>query len=146
VLEEIRGLAREQLEPYAIKHNLTVPDLLSFINNPGAKCGSFVEQKLLADGSRQAVQWSVGFVSVAAGILLASRFLQEHILARTASSPVLSPALRYYSAMHTFRESRPQRRAACRCISEGTTAYNALWGGTRPGRERLVESLSDDYP
>lgn len=92
------------------------------------KCGSPAEADLLkfSAGSQQP-DASVGFVSVAAGVLLVATVLRDQI-----KEAIQSPEHRInYSFLRpkALRHYIHRRNTSCICNTDGKFAYRAYWGG-----------------
>jgi hypothetical protein len=92
------------------------------------KCGSPAEADLLkfSAGSQQP-DASVGFVSVAAGVLLAATVLRDQM-----QEAIQSPEHRInfsFLRPKTFRRYGHRRSTSCICSTDGKLAYRTLWSG-----------------
>ncbi len=93
------------------------------------ECGQLGQQeiaKFVLDPRRD---WSVGFVSVAAGVLLAAKTVQSEIAGLDAAFPVLrGQALRFSFLNPGPAISRHQRSEKCNCREKGKSSHQRLWG------------------
>jgi len=96
------------------------------------KCGEAGEQELVRFANRPSVaDFSVGFVSVASGVLLAAQFLKVAMAGgdvRDAFPAELGHTLRFsFVYPDSLDFSMHQRRDDCTCCSIGRSVYRDLW-------------------
>jgi hypothetical protein len=96
------------------------------------KCGEAGEQELVRFANRPSVaDFSVGFVSVASGVLLAAQFLKVAIAGGDVGDAFpaeLGHTLRFsFVYPDSLDFSMHRRRNDCTCGSSGRTAYRDLW-------------------
>lgn len=111
----------------AAQTNLDIKAIEEYLRNP--KCGELGEQeiaKFVLDPSRE---WSVGFVSVGAGVLLAAKYVQSAISGLDmAFSPSRGQALRFSFLNPCPVITRHPRKETCDCHTNGILTYQRLWG------------------
>jgi molybdopterin/thiamine biosynthesis adenylyltransferase len=90
------------------------------------KCGRLGEveiQKFRDEGA----DWSVGFISVAAGTVLTGQLLRFAILGRAAFTEHKGNSLRFSFFNPAPRWTKHLRRAECECAKDGRADYEQLW-------------------
>ena len=98
------------------------------------QCGQLGEQEIAKFVLDPRQEWSVGFVSVAAGVLLAAKLVQLEIAgAYAAFPPSKGQALRFSFLNPGPYISRHLRKETCDCSSKGKHSYQRLWGEKLPG-------------
>lgn len=121
-----RRMSPEQRRQAAEANRLDIAEIERYLEDP--KCGELGEQEIAKFSLDQEHDWSVGFVSVAAGVLLASKLVQSELLGiEAAFPPAQGQALRFSFLNPGPFASRHQRNPACNCASKGLNAYGRLW-------------------
>jgi molybdopterin/thiamine biosynthesis adenylyltransferase len=92
------------------------------VQNP--KCGTVAEAEMhkFRSAATSAVQWSVGFVSVGAGVLLAARLLHDLMVPTGAEN-----ASRFNFESNKSRQSFHRPNPECQCITSGRKLHERLW-------------------
>lgn len=126
IANELRRLTHQGRHAWAEEHGADLQILEDYLSNP--RCGHLGEQEIAKFGNEdRGTDWSVGFVSVAAGTLLAAQLVKHSLLGSTAFPSNLGNTLRF-----NFLNPRPQwskhcRRNKCECITNGKSDYGLLW-------------------
>lgn len=98
--------------------------LEAYLSDP--KCGQLgaAEIRKFRDDS---VDWSVGFVSVAAGTALAAQLFKYALKGRSAFPLELGNSVRFNFLNPGLRWTKHLRRADCECTCAGRAEYRRLW-------------------
>ena len=110
IIAQVRALGPFELAHRAANLGVDANMIREFLDDPVAKCGQIsgsTLRKFAAEGEE--VEWSVGFVSAMAGVLLAAEYLK---LAATAT-----PSLSARSNAFRFQFWRPQNAQSNRLFS-----------------------------
>jgi molybdopterin/thiamine biosynthesis adenylyltransferase len=122
--KQMTPIQRRQI---AEQKGLDIQAIEAYLNDP--KCGQLGEQEIAKFALDPRQDWSVGFVSVAAGVLLAAKLVQSEIGGLGATFPPLrGQALRFSFLNAGPIITRHTRREACDCSGRGADAYSRLWG------------------
>lgn len=111
--------ARRGVDPNLVDEYLRRPE-----------CGTLGEEEIRKFRDAGPKDWSVGFVSVAAGTLLAAKLLQRGL----GQDPFQTQNGHSYSFNFRYPGGRwymRPRRAECECSGHGLEMYRALWGPDR---------------
>ncbi len=94
------------------------------------RCGTLGEAALRRfQDQTQKHEWSVGFVSVAAGLLMGSRLIRMAVHGiRSAFPPELGNSALFNFLNPAPRWSKMNARVGCDCQSSGLEEYRRLWG------------------
>lgn len=81
LITRLRGLSPEERVSAAQRVGVAAPTLEAFLQDPHGRCGliSGTSLRKFTDGGDQG-EWSVGFVSLLAGVLLAAAYLRMHVV------------------------------------------------------------------
>ena len=125
ILAALRALPPEERRARAEARGAEWRALEAFLADP--RCGRLgaAEVSKFRD---EAVDWSVGFVSVAAGTLLASQLLRYALVGRAAFPVDKGNSLRFNFFNPVPRRAKHARRAACDCSGVGRADFEGLWG------------------
>lgn len=97
------------------------------------ECGQLGQQEIAKFVLDPRQDWSVGFVSVAAGVLLAAKLVQSEIAGLDAAfPPSRGQSLRFSFLNPGPAISRHPRKQACDCSERGKKSYERLWSGQSP--------------
>lgn len=123
---DVQTMPSELRRAMARTRGVDVEALEEFLREP--HCGLLGEAELRHFAAEARADWSVGFVSVGAGVLAAAKFVQQSLVGRPATWDVGS------SLWVTFRPSgarwmRFPRREDCECSR--TPHHRRLWGNDR---------------
>ncbi len=92
------------------------------------QCGTLGDQEIAKFSDLpDTADWSVGFVSAAAGVLLASQSVKHSLLGSAAFPAEKGNTLRFSFLNPRSAWSRHRRRAGCQCQDEGRLNYKSLW-------------------
>jgi molybdopterin/thiamine biosynthesis adenylyltransferase len=129
IAAELRALPQEERRARAEARGADWQALEAYLANP--KCGRLGAAEI-SKFRDEAVDWSVGFLSVAAGTLLAAQLLRYALIGRAAFPIDKGNALRFNFFNPAPRWTKHARRAECDCASAGRTDFERLWdaGGT----------------
>lgn len=124
--EELRALSPEEQHRWARERHLDEEAVLQHLSNPS--CGTLGEQEISrfarAGGG---ADWSVGFVSVAAGTVLAAQTVKYALLGPAAFPPSTGNTLRFSFLQPRPRASAHQRKPGCDCLTSGRAEFERLW-------------------
>jgi hypothetical protein len=110
----------------AVQNGLNIQAIEAYLIDP--KCGQLGEQEIAKFVLDPRQDWSVGFVSVAAGVLLAAKFVQSAISGLdTAFPPARGQALRFNFLNSGPIITRHPRKETCNCRTSGDRSYLRLW-------------------
>ena len=122
-----KQMTPSQRRQIAEQKGLDFQAIEAYLNDP--KCGQLGEQEIAKFALDPRQDWSVGFVSVAAGVLLAAKLVQSEIGGLGAAFlPSRGQALRFSFLNPGPIITRHTRREACDCSGRGADAYSRLWG------------------
>jgi len=122
-----RKMAPDQRQNVAQEKGLDIDAIEAYLDVP--KCGQLGEQEIAKFVLDPHQDWSVGFVSVAAGVLLAAKLVQSQIAGLdSAFPPSRGQALRFSFLNPAPFITRHSRREGCECSNKGADAYRRLWG------------------
>jgi len=126
VASELRELSPQLRRTWAEKRGADLQILEDYLSNP--RCGHLGENEIAKFSNEgSGVDWSVGFVSAAAGILLAAQLVKHSFLGTKAFPSNLGNTLRFNFLNPCPRWSKHRRRNECECISNGKVDYGLLW-------------------
>ncbi len=78
IINNLRRLSRKELKTEAERIGVNLDDLKKFLKDPHANCGKMAGATLQRFAGMSATpEWSVGFVSLLAGVLLAAEYLKN---------------------------------------------------------------------
>jgi len=132
---DLRKLPTEQLRCRAEAVGANSQAIEAYLTNP--RCGYLGEGEI-AKFRGEAIDWSVGFVSVAAGTLLAAQLLKFVLIGREAFPENKGNSLRFSFLNPCPRWTKHRRRLDCDCAGDGRVDYEGLWSAEKrvaePGR------------
>ncbi len=134
IVAELRALPPDERRARAEARDADWQALEAYLADP--KCGRLgaAEVSKFRD---EAVDWSVGFVSVAAGTLLAAQLLKFALMGRAAFPIDKGNSLRFNFFNPAPRWAKHARRPECDCTGHGRADYESLWArGELPSRPR----------
>lgn len=129
-IEEVRKdllcLSPEERHRWATENGLVPESVKAYLADP--KCGTLGEAEIarfLQTGGKP--DWSVGFVSLAAGVILAARLIRN-----VSNGIEVTPELSGHCVRMSFlnpglRVTKHSRRQGCECVTAGAQAYTTLW-------------------
>jgi hypothetical protein len=123
--EALHSLSPEERRAAAIAAGAD-PDLVEeHLRNP--KCGTLAEAEMhkFRGAGPDTQTWSVGFVSGAAGVLLAARFIHDLLDPSTEEN-----AHRFSFERNVFRRSFHKPNPQCDCNNVGRPLHNRIWPGS----------------
>jgi len=125
--KKLRQLSSDERRKALEAQGVDAQAVEEYLANP--KCGELGERELAKFLlGNQANDWSAGFVSVAAGVLLATQLVKYAVGGPDSSFPRGGGStLRYNFLNPAPRRSKHARRGQCICATAGTRAYRALW-------------------
>lgn len=94
-------------------------------------CGAPGEADLARLGLQGPVDWAVGFVSAAAGVILAARFVRHALVGSVESETVLGSEVRYFFWSDRMMVTRARRAADCPGCYGRDREWAAVWGPPR---------------
>lgn len=120
-------LSSEARRELAKRYGADVRAIEQYMNSP--QCGSLGEQELgKFSDMHTGPDWSVGFVSAAAGVILACQYV-KHSIVGTASFPEEMGNTLRFSFLNPYPAwSKHRRKVDCTCQGEGRVLYQSLWG------------------
>jgi molybdopterin/thiamine biosynthesis adenylyltransferase len=121
---ELKKLGPEERRARAEAAGADWQSIEAYLANP--RCGHLGEAEIVKFRG-EAVDWSVGFVSVAAGTLLAAQLLKYALLGRAAFPEAKGNSLRFSFLNPGPRWSQHRRREDCVCAGDGRADFEALW-------------------
>lgn len=130
IVAELRALPPEERRARAEARGADWRVLEAYLADP--KCGRLGEAEV-AKFREEAVDWSVGFVSVAAGTVLAAQLLKYAVLGPAAFPQDQGNSLRFNFFNPAPRWTKHLRREGCDCTGAGREDYERLWGGADAG-------------
>jgi hypothetical protein len=123
VAERLKGLTREELREFANEHDLDLEAVFAYLKAP--ECGMLGETEILRFiENSESGDWSVGFVSTAAGVLLAAQFIKNNLNAPTLLN---GNCLRANFLNPKLFTTKHRRKTSCECTTVGSKAYSSLW-------------------
>jgi molybdopterin/thiamine biosynthesis adenylyltransferase len=125
IVAELRALPPEERRARAEARGADWRALEAYLADP--KCGRLGEAEV-AKFRDEAVDWSVGFVSVAAGTVLAGQLLKYTLVGRAAFPQEKGNSLRFNFFNPAPRWTKHLRRSTCDCAGAGRQDYERLWG------------------
>jgi molybdopterin/thiamine biosynthesis adenylyltransferase len=125
IAAELRQLPREERRARAEACGADWAALEEYLADP--RCGHLGAAEI-AKFRDEGVEWSVGFVSVASGTLLAAQFLKYALLGSKAFPLERGNSIRFNFLKPAARWTKHLRRNGCACASEGRADYKQLWG------------------
>ncbi len=125
VAEELKRMSPELRRSHAEIIGADLNAVEDYLAHP--KCGHLGEQEILKfRADNQGTEWSVGFVSVGAGTLLAAQLVKYALLGRAALLQN-SNTLRFSFLNPKPHTSRHLRKDECECSTNGRDNYNSIW-------------------
>jgi hypothetical protein len=124
VAATLRRLPVEERRRQALAKHLDVEALETYLQRPA--CGTLGEAEAAKFGAPP-TDWSVGFVSVAAGTLLAATLLKHKIVGTGVLPDDRGNTLRYYFLHPKCRRTTHRRRETCDCSTAGARHFERLW-------------------
>jgi molybdopterin/thiamine biosynthesis adenylyltransferase len=124
IVAELRALPPDERRARADSHGADWAALEAYLADP--KCGRLGEAEITKFRD-EAVDWSVGFVSVAAGTVLAAQLLKYAILGRGAFPEEKGNSLRFNFFNPALLWTKHLRRSECDCARDGRADYERLW-------------------
>ena len=117
----------DQRRRTATQAGLNLDAIEEYLSRP--ECGKLGEGEIAKFVLDPRHDWSVGFVSVASGVLLAAKLVQSEIAGLDAAfPPSRGQALRFsFLNPEPFITQHP-RKESCDCSSKGKSCYQRLWG------------------
>lgn len=132
IIERLRAMPPDERAAEAARHGVRAEDLEDYLSNPRANCGKVSGATLQKfAGASGEGEWSVGFVSLLAGVLLAAEYLKLH-------DEGLSPALDAERNMMRFQFWRPAEGCVNRVVQ---TPPEASCACQLPFFRKVVERL-----
>ena len=121
-----QALSAQERQQRAEDYGLDHAAIEAYLSAP--KCGTLGEQEIGKSRVLRNRDWSVGFVSVGAGVLLAAKVIQSEIAGSgQAFSEHLGQALRF-SFLNPAPVVTAHRRApTCDCATRGIENFRKLW-------------------
>jgi len=115
-----------QRRQLAEQKGLNLQAIEDHLNHP--ECGQLGQQEIAKFVLDPRQDWSVGFVSVAAGVLLAAKLVQWEIAGVDAAfPPARGQALRFSFLNPGPAISRHLHKETCVCSGKGRRSYQRLW-------------------
>jgi hypothetical protein len=119
-------MTSEQRRQLAEQNGLNLKAIEEHLNHP--ECGQLGQQEIAKFVLDPRQDWSVGFVSVAAGVLLAAKLVQSEV----AGIDVAFPLSRGQALRFSFLNPGPviswhPRKETCVCAGKGRNSYRRLW-------------------
>lgn len=134
IIDRLRGLGPEEREAEARRVGLDPTNLEAFLKDPRRNCGLVSGSTLQKfSGGSDEVEWTVGFVSVLAGVLLAAEYLKLGLETDRTALDVSRNTFR-------FQFWRPDKASANKVVS--TPPESGCFCGKRAFRKAL-KSLED---
>lgn len=128
-IEDIAEWLADHPEPerraLAELHGADVAAVEAFVSDP--ECGSLGEQEL-SKFDAEIPDPSVGFVSVASGVVLAAQAIKKHGIGVDAFPEERGCEVGFNFLNLWFKWSKHLRRRDCQCTEEGAEEYAQLWG------------------
>jgi len=125
--ERWKQMTPSERQQIAEKEGLNLEAIELYLKQP--KCGELGEQEIAKFVLDSNHEWSVGFVSVAAGVLLAAKLLQSEIAGIEMAFPAaMGQALRFSFLNPGPYASRHPQKESCDCSTKGKRSYQRLWG------------------
>ena len=122
-----RQMFPDERQRIAAKAGLNIDAIEEYLSRP--ECGKLGEREIAKFLLDPRHDWSVGFVSVAAGVLLAAKLVQAEIAGLDAAfPPSRGQALRFSFLNPEPFITRHPRKEACDCSNKGRLSYQHLWG------------------
>lgn len=123
LVEEVRRMPAETRQSLAAQRGIPLESLEAYLNEP--RCGLLGPSELRHFSAHARADWSVGFVSVAAGVMAAARLSRQALEGRTGAWAAGN------SLWFTFRPTgtrwmRFTRRPECEC-GRSLHHYDRLW-------------------
>jgi len=134
--EELRSVGREGRKQWYESHGASLREQASieeYLDNP--HCAGLGEADLARLGIQGEVDWAVGFVSTAAGVILAARFIRAALLGAPKEIEEGSE-WRYLFWSDELLVSRAKRLPACPVCDELNEEWRSLWFIAPPGARR----------
>lgn len=125
IAAELRRLPPEERRARAEARGADWRALEEYLASP--RCGHLGEAEI-ARFRGEAIDWSVGFVSVAAGTLLAAQLLKYALVGRASFPEEMGNSLRFSFLNPGPRWTKHLRRPDCTCAGPGRADYELLWG------------------
>lgn len=124
-IEEIKNMTEDERKDFAKNAALNYEELMNHLSQP--KCGTLSEQMINKFLDKSEVDWTIGFVSVASGVLLASRFLLLIMEGEGGVFPEKAlNAIRYNLLNLKGGCSCSKKRSDCSC-REDIKLYKKIW-------------------
>ena len=121
-----KQMTPSQRQQLAAQKGLNLQAIEEHLDHP--ECGQLGQQEIAKFVLDPRQDWSVGFVSVAAGVLLAAKFVQAEIAGLDmAFSPSKGNALRFSFLNPGPTTSRHPHKATCDCDQKGRKNFQRLW-------------------
>lgn len=125
IAAELRTLSRAERAKRAQIAGVDVQAMERYLADPG--CGKLGEHELLKFGVAEPRDWSVGFVSVASGTMLAAQHVRRACLGHTIAQEDRGNTLRYSFLSNILRWSKHRRNPHCDCSNGALRNYGSLW-------------------
>ena len=127
IADELRRMSPEERAAVLHERNVDRAAIEEYLNRP--RCDSLGERELRKFGeSSRAALPSVGFVSVASGVVLASEFIKFAANGTLCLPSEKGSALRFSFLNPVSRWwAKHLRRAECDCVERGAAAFRNLW-------------------
>lgn len=123
IATELGKLSPEERAVQAKERGADISAIEAHLREP--KCGQLGEQELAKFQARQ--DWSVGFVSVAAGVLLAAQTIKFSMVGPEAFPSALGNTLRFSFLKPGPFWSSHLRRQECDCVRENQNLHRKMW-------------------
>jgi molybdopterin/thiamine biosynthesis adenylyltransferase len=124
LVAKLRAMPREQRRVQAEARGADWATLEAYLTDP--KCGRLGSTEI-SKFRDEAVDWSVGFLSVAAGTLLAAQLLKYGVMGRAAFPAWKGNSLRFNFFNPAPRWTKHLRRTECDCVGAGRIDFERLW-------------------
>jgi hypothetical protein len=125
IAERMRGLNSDQRRLATERVGADLQLIEQYLASP--KCGSMAEAEMRKFETKDSVDASVGFVSVAAGVMLATQVVRDEMGSRLAASGAGNTVRFSFLNPTKFGFSNHLMRPDCDCAKARTTSFQTLW-------------------
>ena len=132
VASQLRGMSIADRRLALEARGVDAAEVERYLNDP--RCGGLGERELSKFSTTPAHHdWSVGFVSVAAGVLLGAQLIKLALAGPSAAFPEQEGnTLRFNFLRAGPRRSSHRRSEICSCAADGRLDWQSLWGPSTP--------------